>query len=418
MIGAMDRRRFVVTLAGAAVPLAAARDLLARPAATPALQAKLHALLDGYVGAKKLAGALVGVSTNGEPVAYVRAGHVALDADEPFDERSVCRIASMSKPVTGIAAMCLIEDGKVRLDQPVADVIPELKNLQVVIDIEKGLEARPATAVVTMRHLLTHTSGLGYWTPVAATDAITTAFRARGLTPGNYGARLNRPGFGPQAVGLDEMVKRLAELPLFAEPGTAYRYSIGLDVMGLVIERVSGKTLEAFYRERLFAPLKMASSGLQVPASAAARLTTNYDVTPGGLIPIDRRDTSVWLKPPTLAAGGGGLVSTAADYVRFIRMLFGGGALDGVRVLKSETVRLACSNLLPAGVTGAEGGFGAGMRVGLTGATAGELGWQGAAGTFWRAQPARRRILILMTQHMPPLSYPLWDEVGAAFDAA
>jgi CubicO group peptidase (beta-lactamase class C family) len=87
-------------------------------------------------------------------------------------------------------------------------------------------------------------------------------------------------------------------------------------------------------------------------------------------------------------------------------------------VLKSETVRLACSNLLPAGVTGAEGGFGAGMRVGLTGATAGELGWQGAAGTFWRAQPARRRILILMTQHMPPLSYPLWDEVGAAFDAA
>ena len=156
-----------------------------------------------------------------------------------------------------------------------------------------------------MRHLLTHTSGLGYWTPVTATDAITTAYRTRGVTPGNYGVRLNRPGFGPQAAGLDEMVKRLAELPLFAEPGTAYRYSIGLDVMGLVIERVSGKPLDAFYRERIFAPLKMASSGLQVPASAAPRLTTNYDVTPGGLMPTDRRETSVWLKPPTLAAGGG-----------------------------------------------------------------------------------------------------------------
>jgi CubicO group peptidase (beta-lactamase class C family) len=414
----MDRRRFIVTLAGAAVPLAETRDLFARQGATPALQAKLQALLDGYAGARKLAGALVGVSINGEPVEYVRAGNVALDAKVPFDERSVCRIHSMSKPVTGIAAMCLIEDGKVRLDQPVGDVIPELKNPQVVIDIEKGLEARPARAVMTMRHLLTHTSGLGYWTPLTATDAITTAFRTRGVTPGNYGVRLNRPGFGPQAVGLDEMVKRLAELPLFAEPGTAYRYSIGLDVMGLVIERVSGKTLDAFYRERIFAPLKMASSGLQVPASAAARLTTNYDVTPGGLVPTDRRETSVWLKPPTLAAGGGGLVSTAADYVRFIRMLLDGGAVDGVRVLKPETVRLACSNLLPTGVTGAPGGFGAGMRVGLTGATAGELGWQGAAGTFWRAHPVRRRILILMTQHMPPTSYPLWDDVGAAFDAA
>jgi CubicO group peptidase (beta-lactamase class C family) len=168
----MDRRRFVVTLAGAAVPLAATRDLFARQVATAALQAKLQALLDGYVGAKKLAGGLVGVSMSGEPVVYVRAGHVALDAEVPFDERSVCRIYSMSKAVTGIAAMCLIEDGKVRLDQPVGDVIPELKNLQVAIDIEQGLEARPATAAMTMRHLLTHTSGLGYWTPVSATDAM------------------------------------------------------------------------------------------------------------------------------------------------------------------------------------------------------------------------------------------------------
>lgn len=411
-MGGMERRRFVGLLAGA-VPLATTRALWAQPGPPP-LQTKLQALLEGYIGTKKLAGALIGVSMRGEPLVYVRAGHLALDTDSPFDEHSVCRIYSMSKPVTGIAAMCLVEDGRLRLDQPVADVLAELKDPRVVIDAATSPDARPAKAVMTMRHLLTHTSGLGYWTPLTATDAITTAFRARGITPGNYGARQNRPGFGPQVASLDQMVKRLAELPLFSDPGTAYRYAIGHDVMGLVIERVSGKPLDTFYRERIFAPLKMASTGLKVPAGATPRLTTNYDVTPNGLVPTDRREASIWLKPPTLPAGGGGLVSTAADYGRFIRMLLEGGTLDGVRVLKPETVTMACSNLLPAGITLPDGGFGAGMRV----RRSGEIGWQGAAGTFWRAQPARRSILMLMTQHMPPTSYSLWDDAGAAFDAA
>jgi CubicO group peptidase (beta-lactamase class C family) len=320
----------------------------------------------------------------------------------------------MTKPVTGIAAMLLIEAGKLRLDQPVTDILPELRGLQVAIDPAAGLDARPATQAMTMRHLLTHTSGLAYWTPGTATDALAKAYRERGVTPGNYGARLTRPGFGPQAAGLEDMVKRLASLPLAADPGTTWRYAIGLDVMGLIIERASGQSLEAFFRERIFAPLKMASTGFQVPAGAAARLTTNYDVTPNGIVPGDARASSVWLAPAPLPAGGGGLVSTAHDFARFSRMLTGDGALDGVRVLKADAVRRACSNLLPADVAYEGGGFGAGMRVRTDGADRGELGWQGAASTYWRTQPSTGRLVLFMAQFMPPLAYPMWDEVSAA----
>ena len=417
----MHRRAFVATLAGATFPMVLARSAFARtqaatPAAAAGVRPVLQALLDSYVSAKKLAGAVVAVSTGGQPLTCVSAGRLAFDVDLPFDERSLCRVYSMTKPITGIAAMMLIEAGKLRLDQPVGDILPELRTLRVAIDPARSLDSRPATQTMTMRHLLTHTAGLGYWTPVTATDPISVAYRERGVTPGNYGAGLKRPGFGPQAVGLDDMVKRLGELPLEREPGTAWRYSIGLDVMGCVIERASGKALDVFFRERLFEPLKMTSSSFQVAAADASRLTTNYAIRDTGLVPADRRESSAWLKPPTLLAGGAGVVSTASDYARFSGMLLGDGELDGVRVLKADTARLAKSNLLPPNVDYEDGGFGAGMRSasGKTEQPAGSVSWAGAAGTFWRADPARRGTLILMTQHMPPTTYPIWSEVIAA----
>ncbi|HET8674554.1 MAG TPA: serine hydrolase domain-containing protein [Blastocatellia bacterium] len=154
----------------------------------------------------------------------------------------------MTKPVTGVAAMMLVEGGRIALDQAVAEVVPEFRSLRVATDIEKGLSGRPATKTMTMRHLLMHTSGLSYWTPLSGARALPTAYRERGITPGNYGTRLNRPGYGPQVRNLTEMVERVAELPLLCEPGTAYNYSIGLDVMGLVIERVTGKGFDRFLR--------------------------------------------------------------------------------------------------------------------------------------------------------------------------
>ena len=418
----MDRRHFVATLAGAALPLGAARLAFAHARRSAASSwPELQKLLVDYVDAKKLAGAAVAVADRGAPLTFLKAGRIALDAEFPFDEHSVCRVYSMTKSVTGLAAMLLIEAGKLRLDQPVGDVVPELRAPQVALDPGKGLDARPATQTMTIRHLLTHSAGLAYWTPLHDTDTLSAAYRVRGITPGNYGAGLTRPGYGPQAAGLDDMVKRLADLPLAAEPGTVWRYSVGLDVMGLVIQRVSGKALDAFTRERLFEPLEMTSTGFQVPPAAASRLTTNYTVTPSGLVPLDRRETSVFLKPSTLLAGGAGLVSTAHDFARIGAMLIGDGEFDGVRVMKTETARLARSNLLPPAVRYEGGGYGAGMRVAAGGRTphdaAGAVSWNGAAGTMWLVDPERGFNFVFMSQFMPPTSYPVWTEVDSALDA-
>jgi CubicO group peptidase (beta-lactamase class C family) len=360
----MDRRHFVAMLAGAALPFGAAHLDLGQAPASVRQWRELQKLLADYVGAKKLAGAAIAVADGGSPLTYLKVGRIALDTDAIFDEHSVCRIYSMTKVVTGLAAMLLVEAGRLRLDQPVGDLVPELRTPQVALDPSKGLEARPATQTMTMRHLLTHSAGLAYWTPERGTDALSTAYRARGITPGNYyGEGLTRPGYGPQAIGLDDMVKRLSEVPLAAEPGTMWRYSVALDVMGLIIQRVSGKPLDVFARERLFEPLTMPSTGFQVPPAAVSRLTTNYTVTPNGLVPLDARGTSVFLKPSTLLAGGAGLISTTRDFARIGAMLMGDGELDGVRVMRAETARLARSNLLPAAVRYEGGGYGAGMRV-------------------------------------------------------
>jgi CubicO group peptidase (beta-lactamase class C family) len=419
----MNRRHFLNALAGAAL---AAPGLVRHAAWAATLPARrwtaVQRLLDGYVADKKIAGAAAALSYGGSRLASLAAGRIALDSPVRFDENSLCRIYSMTKPVTGVAAMMLVEGGRIKLDQPVADVLPEFRSLRVAIDIQKSMESRPAAKTMTMRHLLTHTSGLSYWTPRSGADLLPTAYRERGVTPGNYGARLNRPGYGPQARNLTEMVERVAELPLLCEPGTAYNYSIGLDVMGLVIERVAGRGFDVFLRERLFAPLGMSSTGFQVAAKDSARLTTNYNVTPEGLKPTDPAATSAWLRPPTLLAGGGGLISTARDFARFGAMLLGDGALGRVRVLKPETARLARSNLLPAGVVYSGGdGFGAGAVLVVNGTNRrfgppGSFAWGGAAGTLWRIDPARRGNMVFMSQHMPPIATP-FEDMAAAIEA-
>jgi CubicO group peptidase (beta-lactamase class C family) len=418
----MNRRHFLNALGAALV----APSFVRRAAWGATLPARrwtaVQGLLNGYVADKKIAGAAVALSYGGSPLEYLSAGRIALDSPVRFDENTLCRIYSMTKPVTGIAAMMLVEGGKIKLDQPVADVLPEFRSLRVAIDPQKNMDSRAAVKTMTMRHLLTHTSGLSYWTPLTGEGVLPVAYRERGITPGNYGTGLNRPGYGPQAKGLVDMVKRVAELPLAFEPGTAWQYSLGLDVMGLVIERVTGKGFDVFLRERLFEPLGMNSTGFQVAAQDVARLTTNYMVTPGGLQPRDPAASSVWLKPPTLLAGGGGLVSSARDFARFGAMLLGAGELGGVRILKPETARLARSNLLPAGVVSPFGGYGAGAPVVLPGLRkiaqpAGTVLHGGAAGTLWWIDPARRGNMVFMTQFTPANSYPVLADTTAAVEA-
>lgn len=278
---------------------------------------------------------------------------------------------------------------------------------------------------MTMRHLLTHTSGLAYWIPAAGSGLLPTIYRERGITPGDtYYRTQGRPGYGPQVKNLSEMIARLAELPLAADPGTVYQYSVGYDVMGLIIERSSGKSLEAYFREQIFEPLKMTSSGFQVPPNQAARLTTNYEVSADGLIPVDGGESSVWLRPPSLVAGGGGLVSTARDFARFTGMLLGRGTFDGLQVLREDIARLACSDLLPQEVA-SNAGFGAGMRItkvpkqgSSQPGPVGTLSFGGAAGCRWMVDPVRRGTMVFMTQRMPgPANGPLWNELHAAVDA-
>lgn len=420
----LHRRTFLVALAGGTASLR--RVAAGRTQASPARHwPAVRTLLSEWVAAGRMAGGVVALSFDREPFAYLAAGRIALDSPVGFDENSLCRIYSMTKTITGVATMTLVERRALGLDQPIADVIPEWRALHVAIDPQKSLASRPTAKTVTVRHLVTHTSGLGDWAPSAGDGPLPTSYRERGITPGNRGTRLERPGYGPQARDLVEMTKRLAELPLATEPGAAYQYSsIGYAILGLLIERISGKALDVFVRERIFEPLQMTSTGFQVQGDQTSRLTTNYSVTPTGLVVTDAPASSAWLVRPTLLDGGGGLISTARDFARFSTMLLNDGSLDGAQVLRPDTARLARSNMIPTGIApripGGAGpqGYGAGMGVALTDQgqrfrAAGTVTHGGAAGTLWIADPTRHATMVFMAQYMPASRTAISDLASA-----
>jgi CubicO group peptidase (beta-lactamase class C family) len=250
---------------------------------------------------------------------------------------------------------------------------------------------------------------LGY--TIIQNGPIKTAYEQAGIIGGRV-SKLRIPGLNvnqpPET--LEAFADRLAELPLVYEPGTRWSYSVALDLMGRVIEVVSGRPFDEFLAERLFVPLSMTSTFFQVPASETGRLTTNYAILAGVPLPIDLAESSVFAQPPPIPMGGSGLVSSPRDYDRFLTMLVGYGAIEGLRVMSEAAVRLATSDLMPAGairsglVQGA--GFGAGGRVGL-GAEAGTFGWGGAAGTVGLVHMGRRLRASLFAQYMPSEAYPV-----------
>lgn len=400
---------------------------------------RVRATLDELVAERSLPGAGMAIVYGDAAPAYPAAGTIAFGSATRFDENSICRIYSMTKNVTRIATLLLVEDGKISLDQPVASVLPEFVHLRVAIDIEKGLESRPAEKTMTMRHLVTNTSGLGNWTPASDSgEALHKLYRERGITPGNFGGGRRRPGYGEQPASLDEMVRRIAELPLSYEPGTVLHYSIGFDVMALVIERVTGLPYSAFLKRRLWDPLDMPSTGFQVARTNAARLTTNYDATanlvasaPGAVADAsmppafrvaDDRATSDWLKPPHLLAGGAGIVSTPRDFLRYTQMLLNEGALGKARAMKVETARLATGDINPPGMAEPSEGVGAGTRALMRGAPIippGMVGGGGAAGTLFWMDEKRRGAVVFMAQVMygSPARSPFQKRLFAAIEA-
>lgn len=375
------------------------------------------AMANRYVSERKLANLFMTFGWDQQEHAHsVGGGTLALGKPTPVDENSLYRIYSMSKPITGMATMILIDEGKLGLDQPVAEILPAFRDMRVLVDPAGSLdETVLANLPITIRQLLTHTAGLGY--QIISKGPLQAAYNEKGLVGGRV-SRMPLPGFPnvTPAPGLAAWADRLAELPLMYQPATKWSYSCSIDLLGRVIEVVSGMEFEAFLKKRIFEPCGMTSTWMQVPASEAHRLTDNYGILGGNVFPLDPAANSIYLDAPEVPTGGGGLVSSPRDYDRFLRMLLGYGRIDGKFVMSEEAVRVGVSDLLPATVdtkgSWLEGeGHGAGGRS--KGAT---FGWGGAAGTLAAVDFDLKLRTGLFTQYMPAEAYPIREEFMAAME--
>ena len=402
-------------------PCAWAADLA--QGAAPSIEGEwpqVTTLIDDAVASMQLPCAIACLGWGAGAPGLITRGTRGFGDKVPVDGHSLARVYSMTKPLTGMIAMMLVDEGRLGMDQPLADFVPEFAAMRVVVDPAKGLDAVPAHSQITIRHLLTHTSGLGY--AGVAHDPVSLELGRQGLVPARIAHRPLPNLFAETPLAPDEFLRRTASVPLLFEPGTKWSYSMGVDVLGLVIERITGKGLEAVMTERLFGPLGMHDSFFTVPASAADRLITNYGVKFGISIPLDVYKDSVYLTPPAFAYGGSGLVTTPLDYDRFLAMLAGGGLHGTTRIMSAQAVAMGTSNLLPAGVTmppahGRPGdGHGAGGRVGL-GDRAGLFGWSGAAGTQGFIDTRLGLRAGLFVQYMPTAAHAISDKFGDAVRA-
>jgi CubicO group peptidase (beta-lactamase class C family) len=377
-------------------------------------------LVRRYIDAQKLPGAISLVARRGRVVHFELYGDMDAERHEPMRADAIFRFYSMTKPIVSVALMTLYEQGLFQLDDPVAKFMPQLADLKVFAggsadDYQVREPARP----MTIRDLLIHTSGL---------------VGRETNTP--IGELYRRAGFkGADADDtLADMVGRLGRIPLQCDPGAQWIYGISTDLVGHLCELIAGVPLDRFLDERMFGPLGMTDTGFSVPAPHVDRFAANYapcDGRPAYTL-IDDPKTSPYTRPRSYFSGSGGLVSTAADYLRFCRMLANGGELDGERILGPRTLQLMTMNHLPGGQdlatmaqnaaeTQREGqGFGLGFAVLLNPAVAqvlgtpGEYYWGGAASTAFFINPVEDLIVIFLTQLRPSSTYPIRRELRAA----
>jgi len=417
---ALDRRALLMLGAHAGLG-AALMPRLALAATQPELMPRVRAVVERWVGPGKFPGLVASLGAPGRDPEFVARGTEGFTDADAVGPDSLFRIYSMTKPITGMAAMQLVAQGKLKLDQPLYDILPKYRRMMVQNKYDGSVtELHPAPSPITIRELLTHTSGLGY--TIIQNGPIKTLMESKGLVAGQV-TRLPIPGiFRAAAVkGLDVFADRLAEVPLVFDPGTRWNYSMGLDVMGRVIEVVSGKPFDVYLRETILEPAGMKDTFFQVPRTDAGRLTTNYGVVKGVFVPIDEGRDSIFLDKPSFPFGGAGLVSSPRDYDRFLRMLAQFGTIGDRRVLAEQAVRQGTSDLLPPGVPrptimGPASGFGAGGRVGI-GAEAGIYGWAGAAGTVGMVDMIHGLRSQIFAQFMPPQALNLLPEFQTAIKA-
>ena len=372
-----------------------------------------------YVESGKLPGCLTTVMRRGE-IAYLDCtGMADPDIDRPVAEDTVFRIYSMTKPVISAAAMTFFEEGRFQLDDPVARFLPEFTETPVWVEGEGGaMRTEPAADPMKIWHLLTHTAGLVYG--------------ARNDSPVGALCRANGIDFSRRNDGtVAETVRRLAKIPLRWQPGTRWEYSVATDVLGRLIEVLAGQALDSVLKERVFDPLGMADTGFQVRSDQLSRFAALYNAKDGGIARNEGSDeTATHARTVTQFSGGGGLVGTVGDYLRFAEAIRRKGVLGDARILGRRTVELMVMNHLPgnsdlAGMgtpvhseTSYEGiGFGLGFSVVLDPATAkaacspGELSWGGAASTAFWIDPVEDIVVVFMTQVMPSSTYPIRREL-------
>jgi CubicO group peptidase (beta-lactamase class C family) len=401
MVGILSMRALLVVLVLITIDVRTA--LAAGPKALPAAKpesvgmsarrlAWLSDDMKSLVDEGRLAGVVTMVSRHGKVIEFQATGKSNIAADLPMKKDNIFRIYSMTKPITGVAMMMLFDAGKWQLDDPVAKYIPEFTGLKVyATDANGNAVLEDQVHPVTMRELMSHTGGFtyGYFsnTPVDKLQ-----LEADVLNVNNT---------------LEEMIKRVAKLPLNAQPGSEFHYSISTDIQGYIVQKLSGMRFEEFLEKRIFEPLDMVDTGFYVPADKLKRLAEFYTYGKDGKLEVLRGGLNHdFSAKPALASGGGGLVSTATDYMRFCQMLLNGGILDGVRLLSPRSVELMRTNVLPPAMPTLSPGAGFGLDFAVytdIAAAGGYYGkgtfyWGGAAGTWFWIDPTDDLIVIGMIQ--------------------
>jgi len=360
-------------------------------------QARLDAIatdLQARVDEGKLSGVVAMVAQNGEVKMHRSFGYQNVEDRVPMSNDTIFRIFSMTKPVTGTALMILHDEGLFQLDDPVEKYMPELTGVEVFVsqNDDGSFITEPANHPMTIRELMSHTGGLLY-TPPLSRGPIAEAYARAGI--------MNLPG-----ATLAESMPALGDIPLGYQPGSQWVYSISVDVQGYLVEILSGQSFDEFLKERIFDPLGMVDTGFYVPAEKADRLARQYAPGDNGL---RRTDSGAFLSPPKFLSGGGGLTSTAADYMKFAQMHLNGGELNGKRILSEEAVRIMRTNHLPEAVPNIGqlypgNVFGVDFAIvdqpGLfNGAPRGTHWWWGIAGSWFWIDPVENIVFIGMIQN-------------------
>jgi CubicO group peptidase (beta-lactamase class C family) len=390
---------------------------------------RLHDVMAGYVERGELPGLVTLVGRHGEVHADAIGG-LNLGERDTMRRDTIFRISSMTKPITAVATLILVDEGRLRLDDPVDRLLPELAERRVLRSLASTLDdTEPAARPITVRDLLSFTMGFGMVMAAPGTYPIQGAIEELNLHQGP-----------PHPDGMpdpEEWIRRLGTLPLMHQPGASWMYNTGADVLGVLVARASGQPFEKFLRDRVFEPLGMKDTGFNVPAAKIGRLATSYMTNhqTWKFEVYDRADGGQWSRPPTFPAGGAGLVSTADDYFAFGRMMLNKGELRGRRVLSRASVEAmtkdqltpqqkAASVFVPGFFDNLGWGFCTAVVTGPGNDSGpeGSYGWDGGMGSSWRNDPSSDMVTILMTQSgwsspMPPSAcVDFWSAAYAAID--